>query len=66
MPDGIVIDDNTKIENNIKLVAAGLKSKLAAVMDVLNCDETAAQKELDRIAKESQVTGGMLDLSFES
>ena len=63
MPDGVVIDDNTKIENNIKLVAAGLKSKLAAVMDVLNCDETAAQKELDRIAKESQVTGGMLDLA---
>ncbi len=63
MPDGVVIDDNTKIENNIKLVSAGLKSKLAAVMDIQNCDEVTAQKELDRIAQESQVTGGVLDLA---
>lgn len=62
MPDGVVIDDNTKIDNNIKLVSAGLKSKLAAIMDVQNCDEEAAQKELDRIAKENQMSADMTDL----
>ena len=62
MPDGVVIDDNTKIENNIKLVSAGLKSKLAAIMDVQNCDEEAAQKELDRIAKENQISADTVDL----
>lgn len=62
MPDGVIIDDNTKIENNIKLVSAGLKSKLAAIMDVQNCDEEAAQKELDRIAKENQMSADMTDL----
>ena len=62
MPDGVVIDDNTKIENNIKLVQNGLKSKLAAIMDVQNCDEEAAQKELDRIAKENQMSADMTDL----
>lgn len=62
MPDGVVIDDNTKIDNNIKLVQSGLKSKLAAIMDVQNCDEEAAQKELDRIAKENQMSADMTDL----
>lgn len=62
MPDGVVIDDNTKIDNNIKLVQSGLKSKLAAIMDVQNCDEVAAQKELDRIAKENQMSADMTDL----
>ena len=62
MPDGVVIDDNTKIENNIKLVSAGLKSKLAAIMDVQNCDEVAAQKELDRIKMENQISADMTDL----
>lgn len=62
MPDGVVIDDNTKIENNIKLVSAGLKSKLAAIMDVQNCDEEAARKELDRITKENQMSADMTDL----
>ncbi len=55
--DNIVIDDNTLIDNNIKLTQAGLKSKLKAVMDVQKCDEETAQKELERIAKEQSVTG---------
>lgn len=62
MPDSVIIDDNTKIENNIKLVTAGLKSKLAAIMDVQNCDEEAAKKELAVIAKESQISADMTDL----
>ena len=62
MPDNVIIDDNTKIENNIKLVSAGLKSKLAAIMDIQNCDEAAAQKEYDRIQEENkQITGDMTD-----
>ncbi len=55
--DNIVIDDNTLIDNNVKLVQAGLKSKLKAIMDVQKCDEATAQKELERIAKEQSVTG---------
>ena len=31
-------------------------------MDVQNCDEEAAQKELDRIAKENQMSADMTDL----
>lgn len=62
--DNIVIDDNTLIDNNVKLVQAGLKSKLSAVMEVLKCDEETAQQELDRIAKEANITGGALDDLF--
>ena len=62
MPDSVIIDDNTKIDNNIKLVNAGLKSKRAAIMDIQNCDEATAEEELARIAKESQISGDMSDL----
>lgn len=51
--DNIVIDDNTLIDNNVKLVSAGLKSKLTAIMEVLHCDEETARKELERIRKEN-------------
>lgn len=60
--DNIIIDDNTLIDNNVKLVSAGLKSKLKAIMDVQKCDKKTAQEELDRINKESQVTGAEVDL----
>ena len=59
--DNILIDDNTMIDNNIKLVQAGLKSKIKAVMEVQKCDEKTAQEELDRIAKEQSVTGLAVD-----
>lgn len=59
--DNIVVDDNALIDNNIKLVTAGLKSKLSAVMEILKCDEGTAKKELERVAKEEQVTGGEID-----
>lgn len=58
MPDGIITDDSTKTDNNIKLVSAGLKSKISAIMDICCCDETAARKELALIAEENSVTGG--------
>ncbi len=63
MPDGVVIDDNTKIENNIKLVSAGLKSKVSAIMDIFGCEEDEAMAELERISKESQISADMIDLN---
>lgn len=59
--DNIIIDDNTLIDNNIKLVQAGLKSKLSAIMEVLKCDEATAQKEIERINKEQSITGLDID-----
>ncbi len=50
--DGIVCDDNTLIDNNIKLVSAGLKSRLTAVMEIMKCDEKTAQEEIDRISQQ--------------
>ena len=59
--DNIIIDDNTLIDNNIKLVSAGLKSKIRAIMDVQKCDEETARKELERISQEASVGGGAMD-----
>lgn len=55
--DSVVIDDNTLIQNNINLVAAGLKSKISAIMEIMKCDEEAARRELERINAESAVLG---------
>lgn len=51
--DNIIIDDNTLIDNNIKLVSAGLKSKIKAIMEVQKCDEATAREELARMSEES-------------
>ena len=51
--DNIIIDDNTLIDNNIKLVSAGLKSKVKAIMEVQKCDESTAREELERMSQES-------------
>ena len=61
--DGIVVDDNTLIENNINLVSAGLRSKLSAIMEISKCDEETAKKELERINKEAAGNG---DLYYKS
>ena len=61
--DGIINDDNTKIDNNIKLVQAELKSKTSAIMDIYGVSETDAQKELDKIIEENRsVSGSDIDL----
>lgn len=57
LKDNIIIDDNTLIDNNIKLVDAGLKSKIKAIMEVQKCDEAEAQKELEAITKEQSING---------
>ena len=47
--DGIIEDHDKVIDNNIKLVDAGLQSRLGAIMEIYECDEETAQKRLDRI-----------------
>lgn len=51
--DDVIEDDETIIDRNIKLVEAGLKSRLSAVMEVLRCDEETAKLELERINAEN-------------
>ena len=59
--DSIIEDTNTTIDRNIKLVQAGLRSKLIAIMEIDKCDEKTAQKELERIAEDGQITGQEID-----
>ncbi len=54
--DNIIIDDDTLIDRNIKLVSAGLKSKVSAIMEILKCDEETAKKEIDKINAEQDVS----------
>lgn len=56
--DNIIEDDNTIIDNNIKLVSSGLRSKLKAIMEINKCDEETAEKELEQINKEYAGIGG--------
>ena len=62
--DNIIIDDNTLIDNNIKLVSAGLKSKIKAIMEVQKCDEATAREELARMSEEAG-GGGFADFFGE-
>ena len=59
--DSIIEDTNTTIDRNIKLVNAGLRSKLSAVMEINKCSEEEAKKELARIAQDGQITGQDID-----
>lgn len=59
--DSIIEDTNTTIDRNIKLVQAGLRSKLSAIMEINKCDEATAQKEMERIAEDGQITGQDID-----
>ncbi len=51
--DGIIEDHDKTIDNNIKLVDAGLQSRLGAIMEIYECDEETAEKRLERINKEN-------------
>lgn len=59
--DSIIEDSNTTIDRNIKLVQAGLRSKLTAIMEINKCSEAEAEKELERIAEDGQITGQDID-----
>ena len=59
--DSIIEDTNTTIDRNIKLVDAGLRSKLKAIMEIDKCTEAEAKKELARIKEDNQITGQDVD-----
>ncbi len=59
--DSIIEDANTTIDRNIKLVQAGLRSKLKAIMEIDKCTEAEAKKELARIKEDGQITGQDID-----
>lgn len=59
--DSIIEDTNTTIDRNIKLVQAGLRSKLTAIMEINKCNEIEAKKELERIAQEGQIQASAID-----
>lgn len=60
--DGIIQDKDTNIDRGIKLVGAGLMSKKKMMVDVLGYTPEEADQEIQRIADESRVSGGILDL----
>ena len=59
--DSIIEDTNTTIDRNIKLVQAGLRSKLKAIMEIDKCTKTEAKKELARIKEDGKITGQDID-----
>lgn len=59
--DSIIEDSNTIIDKNIKLVGAGLRSKVKAIMEINKCSEEEAQEELERIKEDGQITGQDID-----
>lgn len=59
--DSIIEDSNAIIDKNIKLVNAGLRSKKSAIMEIDGCSEKDAEKEMELIAQEGQITGQDID-----
>ena len=55
--DSIIEDSSAKKDDHIKLVSAGLESKVSAIADIRKCSLKEAEAELSRIAKEAQITG---------
>lgn len=59
--DSIIEDSSATIDRNIKLVQAGLRSKVFAIMEINKCSEEDAIKEVERIAKDNQIVGADID-----
>lgn len=59
--DNIIVDENTLIDNTIKLYSAGLISREKAIMDIYKCDPQTARQEAERIKQEASVGGGVMD-----
>lgn len=55
LDDSIIEDTNVTVDRNIKLVNAGLRSKITAIMEINKCSEVDAEKELQRIAEDNQI-----------
>ena len=59
--DSIIEDSNATIDRNIKLTQAGLRSKRTAIMEIDKCSEADAEKELQLIAEDGQITAQDVD-----
>lgn len=59
--DSIIEDSNATIDKNIKLVQAGLRSKVTAIMEINKCSEEDARKEMEKIAEDNQISGQDID-----
>ena len=57
-PDTQTTDIAEMIDRNIRLVDAGLRSKAGAVMNINDCTEDEAEKELERAEKERRRENG--------
>ena len=53
--DNVIVDDNTLIDNTIKLYSAGLIDAITAIMKVNKCDEETAKKMYALIQQEEPV-----------
>lgn len=62
--DNVITDDDARIKQNIELVAAGLRSRKNAIIDINGYGDEDAEKELSDISKETAVAGGSLDKLF--
>lgn len=63
--DSVIEDTNAIIDKNIKLVQAGLRSKVSAIMEINKCSEEEACKEIEKIAEDNQITGSDIDWTDE-
>lgn len=63
--DSIIEDTGATIDKNIKLVTAGLRSKVKAIMEINGCSEEEAKRELETIKEDNQVTGQDIDWTVD-
>lgn len=54
--DNVITDDNTLIDNTIKLYSAGLIDPITAIMRANKCDEKTAQEMYEKIKKDEPVS----------
>lgn len=59
--DNVVIDDNTLIDNNIKLYSAGLVDLTTALMNIHKISEETAKQMAERIKNDSSITTTAID-----
>jgi A118 family predicted phage portal protein len=60
--DSIIQDENATIERNILLLSNGLQTKVRALMEIHKMTEDDANKLLEQIKKESEISGDNVDI----
>lgn len=60
--DNVISDDDTRIQQNIELVNAGLRSRISAIMNIDGISEEEAARELEKIDSEAANGGSVDDL----